>query len=137
MDPLKASMGVSGSALALQSLRMRVISENIANAEVAPIKPGDEPYQRKYVSFASMVDRSSNVTSVRLDKIGSFGDEFRLVSNPGHMAADENGMVKMPKVDMFMEMADMRETIRSYEANLQSMKRARAMISMAIDMMKG
>ena len=46
MDPLKASMGVSGSALALQSLRMRVISENIANAEVAPVKPGDEPYQR-------------------------------------------------------------------------------------------
>ena len=66
MDPLKASMGVSGSALALQSLRMRVISENIANAEVAPVKPGDEPYQRKYVSFASMVDRSENITSVRL-----------------------------------------------------------------------
>ena len=137
MDPLKGALQVSGTGLALQSLRMRVISENMANAQVTPSKPGDDPYQRKYVSFAAVLDRQSGITSVRLNDINHVKGEFRLINDPDNIAADENGMVKMPKVDMYTEMADMRETIRSYEANLNAIRQAREMITMAIGMMKG
>lgn len=137
MDPLQGAMQVSGTGLALQSLRMRVISENMANAQVTSSEPGGDPYQRKYVSFSSMLDRQTGITSVRLNDINQVKGEFRLVSDPGNIAADENGMVKLPDVDMYTEMADMRETIRSYEANLNAIRQAREMITMAIDMMKG
>ena len=85
MDPLKGAMQVSGTGLALQSLRMRVISENMANAQVTPSKPGDDPYQRKYVSFASVLDRQSGITSVRLNDINHVKGEFRLINDPDNM----------------------------------------------------
>lgn len=135
MDPLKASMNVSGSGLALQTLRMRIISENIANAQVSPTRQGETPYQRKFISFASEYDRALQAHTVKLNRIEQYRNDFRLVYDPEHIAADERGMVKMPNIEMLIELGDMRETLRSYEANMQTMRQAREMISMTIGMM--
>lgn len=136
-DPLKASMMISGSGLEIQSHRMRIISQNIANANTTGTAPGDDPYQRKTISFVEALDRNTGVTGVKIGKIGTDKSPFILLHDPNHVAADENGMVKMPNVSTLFEMSDMRETIRSYEANLKTAKQARELISMTIDMMRG
>lgn len=137
VDPLKASLAISGAGLSAQTLRLRVVSENIANAEVGPTEPGGDPYMRKYVSFATELDRQMGISTVTVDRIGYDRTGFRLVHDPSHIAADENGMVKMPDIDLLTEMADMRETIRSYDANMRAVRQARELISMTIGMMRG
>lgn len=136
-DPLKTALAVSTSGIAAQTLRMRIVSENVANANVTAGTAEGDPYQRKTISFATQLDRASGAASVRIDNIQSTSGVFKMVHNPHHVAADENGMVKMPDVDMLLEMADMRETVRSYEANMQAVRQARQLINMAIDMMRG
>lgn len=136
-DPLKAALAVSTSGIAAQTLRMRIISENIANAQVTADTAQGDPYQRKSVSFASQLDRASGITPVRVSHISSTSGAFKLLHDPHHPAADENGMVKMPEIDTLIEMANMRETARSYEANVQAVRQARELITMAIDMMRG
>lgn len=136
-DPLKAALAVSTSGIAAQTLRMRIISENLANAYVTAETAQGDPYQRKSVTFVSQLDRASGTSAVRVSHIGSTSGAFNLVHDPHHPAADENGMVKMPEIDSLIEMADMRETARSYEANVQAVRQARELITMAIDMMRG
>ena len=136
-DAIKASMSIASAGLEAQSQRMRIVSENIANANSTGTSAGADPYTRKTVSFASAIDRASGIASVQVHKIGTDDAPYTLVNDPSHIAADENGMVKMPNVEMLLEMADMRETIRSYEANLQTVRQARELISMTIDMMRG
>ncbi|MBO6814737.1 MAG: flagellar basal body rod protein FlgC [Rhizobiaceae bacterium] len=136
-DPLYATMKIAGSGLEAQAHRMRIISQNVGNANTTGATPGADPYQRKTISFASEVERASGVTTVKVSKLGTDDSPYTLVHDPGHIAADENGMVKMPNVNMLLEMADMRETIRSYEANMKAAKQARELISMTIDMMRG
>lgn len=137
VDTLKAAMAVSTSGIAAQTLRIRVISENIANSSVTADTSQGDPYQRKTVSFSSQVDRVNGVTGVKINSVNSTLGQYTQVFDPNHVAADENGMVKMPKVDVMMEMADMRETVRSYQANVQAVRQARELISMTIDMMRG
>lgn len=137
VDTLKAAMAVSTSGIAANTLRIRVISENIANAGVTAETSDKDPYQRKTISFLSELDRASGVAGVRVGNIASSSGQYKLVFDPNHIAADENGMVKMPKVDVMMEMADMRETVRTYQANVQVIRQARELISMTIDMMRG
>ena len=129
-------MIISGSGLEIQSHRMRIISQNIANSNTTGTAPGDDPYQRKTISFVEALDRSTGVTGVKVGRIGTDNSPFSLLHDPNHIAADENGMVKMSNVNMLFEMSDMRETIRSYEANLKTAKQARELISMTIDMMR-
>ncbi len=136
-DPLQSSMMISGFGLQAQSQRMRIVSENIANANTTGITAGDDPYQRKTISFAAALDRELGVSTVHISSIGVDNSPFTLLHDPNHVAADENGMVKMPNVDMLLEMADMRETIRAYEANMKAARQARELISMTIDMMRG
>ncbi len=131
---LKASLSISSAGLAAQSQRMRIVSENIANANTTGRTPGSNPYQRKTISFVSALDKNNGAATVRVDTFGVDNAPFKLVNNPGHVAADKSGMVKLPNVDMLFEMADMRETVRSYEANMQAIKQARNLISMTIDM---
>ncbi|GLS31307.1 flagellar basal-body rod protein FlgC [Mesorhizobium albiziae] len=136
MDPLSTALKVAASGMTAQSERLRIVSENLANAQSTGETPGAEPYRRKTITFAAEVDRASggtvvDVTSVSRDQ-GAFPVEFQ----PGHEAADENGYVKMPNVNVLVEMADMREANRGYEANLQSIKQARDLISMTIDLMR-
>lgn len=136
MDPLNASMSISGAGLEAQSNRLRIVSENLANANTTGTKPGDDPYQRKTISFATALDRVVGAQTVYVKEIGLDQTGFKTEFNPGHVAADENGMVKLPNVNSLIEMSDMREAVQSYEANVQALKQARSLIQMTIDMMR-
>lgn len=135
-DPLKVVMKVAASGLDAQSTRMRVVSENLANAQSTGKTPGSDPYSRKVISFESELDDATNANLVKVEGVDVHKAPFRIEHDPGHPAADANGFVKLPNVNMLVEMADMREANRSYEANLQVMKQAREMISMTIDLMR-
>ena len=135
-DPLKASMVISGLGLEAQSQRMRIVSQNIANANTTGRTPGDDPYQRKTITFIEALDRATGVVGVKVGKLSTDASPFTIMHDPNHIAADDKGMVKMPNVDMLIEMSDMRETIRSYEANLKTAKQARELISITLDMMR-
>ena len=137
VDPITASMSIAGSGLEAQSQRLRVVSENIANAESTGSLSGADPYRRRTITFDSVMNRAAGVNLVRVKDYGIDNAPFRLEYEPGHQAADENGNVKRPNVNVLVEMSDMREANRSYEANLQIFKQARAMAAMTIDMLKG
>ncbi|WP_292897010.1 MULTISPECIES: flagellar basal body rod protein FlgC [unclassified Nitratireductor] len=136
MDPLSASLKVAASGLQAQSERMQVVSENLANAKSTSDIPGGDPYRRKTISFVAELDRNIGGSVVEVGSIARDPTEFTLEFNPGHEAADERGYVKMPNVNVLIEMADMREANRGYEANLQVIKQARELISMTIDLMR-
>ncbi|MFC6490358.1 flagellar basal body rod protein FlgC [Nitratireductor sp. GCM10026969] len=135
-DALSAALKVSGSGLMAQSERMRVVSENLANAQSTSDIPGGDPYRRKTISFAAELDRTTGGAMVEVSAIARDPTEFPMEYLPGHEAADASGYVKMPNVNMLVEIADMREAGRGYEANLQSMRQAREMISMTIDLLR-
>jgi flagellar basal-body rod protein FlgC len=137
IDPLVASSKLSSAGLEAQSLRLRVVSENVANAQSTGQTPGADPYSRKTVTFKSELDRTLGASSVSVKDVGTDETPFPVEYDPGNPAADENGMVKKPNVNMLIEMADMREANRSYEANLQMMKQVRSMISSTIDLLRG
>lgn len=136
MDPLIASLKISASGLEAQSSRLRVVSENLANARSTGDTPGADPYRRKTVSFAQELDRAAGVSTVEINKIGTDKSDFRTEYDPGNPAADPNGVVKYPNVNILVEMADMREANRSYEANLQSIRQARDLINSTIDLLR-
>ncbi|WP_232631154.1 flagellar basal body rod protein FlgC [Methylobacterium sp. Leaf118] len=136
IDPLLSASRLAAAGLQAQSVRMRVVSENLANAQSTGETPGSEPYARKTVTFMAELDRAAGAASVRLSEIGTDKTPFRTEHDPGNPAADENGVVKLPNVNMLVEMADMREANRSYEANLQVIKQARAMVASVIDLLK-
>ena len=135
-DPLTSALRIGASGLEAQSQRMRVVSENLANAQSTGKTPGADPYTRKIVTFESELDETIGANVVKVGSIERHRSPFRLEYDPGHPAADQNGYVKLPNVNMLVEMADMREANRSYEANLQVIKQAREMISMTIDLLR-
>jgi len=136
MDPLTASLKISASGLEAQSARLRVVSENLANARSTGDTPASDPYRRKTISFNDELDRASGVSTVEIKRIGVDRSDFQTEYDPGNPAADANGVVKMPNVNILVEMADMREANRSYEANLQSIRQARDLISSTIDLLR-
>ena len=136
MDPLAASLKISSSGLSAQSTRLRIVSENLANARSTAEVPGGDPYQRKTVSFSDELDRANGVSTVEVNKIGLDKTPFIDEYDPGNPAADAKGIVKYPNVNVLVEMADMREANRSYEANLQSIRQARDLISSTIDLLR-
>ena len=135
MDFLK-SMSIAASGLRAQAGRMRIISENIANADSTPAAPGANPYRRKILSFTSEFDRALEARTVALGKVRTDTSDFRLKYEPGHPAADRNGNVKLPNVNPLIEMTDMREAQRSYEANVNVISATRRMIQRTIDILK-
>ncbi len=135
-DPLQLSLTISGAGMSAETQRLRIVSENIANANTTSTSPDINPYQRKTITFAAELERGTGVSRVKVVDVGVDKAPFVMVHNPSHAAANELGMVKMPNVDILLEMADMRETLRSYEANMQAVKQARKLISMTIDMMR-
>lgn len=136
MDPLKSIMQIAGSGMMAQGERLKVISENVANANSTGSTPGADPYRRKTISFDEMVDRSSGATMVKVDDIGRDMSDFKKTYDPQHPAADQMGYVKMPNVSTLIEMSDMREASRSYEANMNMLDTGRRMKSQTIDLLK-
>jgi flagellar basal-body rod protein FlgC len=135
-DAMQASLRIAASGLQAQSTRLRVVSENIANAQSTGPAAGAAPYARKTVSFESAIDRASGANLVEIKSIGVDSTPFKLERDPGNPAADADGMVMMPNVDVMVELADMREANRSYEANLQVAKQSADMLSMTVNLMK-
>ena len=135
MDFLK-TMSIAASGLRAQAGRMRVISENLANADSTPNAPGADPYRRKIATFASEFDRALEARTVELGKIRTDSSPFRTKYEPGHPAADSNGNVKYPNVNPLIEMTDMRDAQRSYEANINVISATRRMIQRTIDILK-
>ena len=135
-DSLETSLRIAASGLQAQSTRLRVVSQNIANAQSTGSTPGSDPYTRQTVSFESEIDRTLGANLVQVKSIGVDPSPFKLQHDPGNPAADENGMVKMPNVDVLMELADMREANRSYEANLQVAKQSADMLNTTISLIK-
>jgi len=129
-------MKIAASGLEAQSNRVRIVSENLANAQSTASTPGSDPYTRKTISFQSQLDRALGVNLVRVGDIGVDRSPYRIEHDPGHPAADADGYVKLPNVNVLIEMADMREANRSYQANLQVIKQAREIISMTIDLLR-
>jgi flagellar basal-body rod protein FlgC len=122
------SMGISTSGLRAQAGRMRVISENIANAESTAQTAGGDPYRRKVPTFSSTLDRALDAKVVSLGRVKPDASAFRIKYEPNNPAADAAGNVKFPNVNPLIEMTDMRDAQRSYEANLNIISATRRMI---------
>jgi flagellar basal-body rod protein FlgC len=135
MDFLK-SIAIATSGLKAQSGRMRVISENIANAESTAQRPGTDPYRRKIPTFRSEMDRTLEAQTIQMGRIRQDQSDFRSKYEPGHPAADDKGYVKYPNVNSLVEMTDMREAQRSYEANINVISATRRMLQRTIDLLR-
>jgi flagellar basal-body rod protein FlgC len=130
------TMTIAASGLRAQAGRMRIISENIANADSTASTPGGDPYRRKIPTFKSELDDSVGARVVELGKVVTDKSDFRVKYQPGHPSADANGNVKYPNVNSLVEMTDMREAQRSYEANINVISATRRMIERTIDILK-
>lgn len=133
---LKASLGVSASGLRAQSLRMRVIAENLANQDSVANTAGGDPYRRRVASFSAEVDRATGATGVKIKSIENDKSDFTRVYQPGHPAADGEGYVLKPNVNSLVETADMKAAQRSYEANLNAIEAAKSLTMRTIDLLK-
>ncbi|MGE0230615.1 MAG: flagellar basal body rod protein FlgC [Flavobacteriaceae bacterium] len=135
MDIIRSIM-VAAGGLKAQNSRMRIIAENIANADSTAREPGGDPYRRKIATFQSHFDREIGAEIVRPGRVARDDSEFKTEFNPGHPAADANGYVKMPNVNMLVESMDMREAQRSYEANLNVIGATRRMVLRTLDILR-
>ena len=130
------SMGIATSGLRAQAGRIRVISENIANADSTAQSAGGDPYRRKVPTFSSALDRTLDAQVVTLGRIRPDPSAFRVKHDPGNPAADASGDVRYPNVNSMVEMTDMRDAQRSYEANLNIISATRRMIQRTLDILK-
>jgi flagellar basal-body rod protein FlgC len=135
MDFLK-SIAIATSGLKAQSGRMRVISENIANAESTAPRAGADPYRRKIPTFRPEMDRTLEAQTLKMGPIRQDPSDFKSKYEPGHPSADERGYVRYPNVNSLVEMTDMREAQRSYEANINVISATRRMLQRTIDMLR-
>ena len=137
MSELFSAMTISASGMKAQSTRIRVLSENVANAATAAPSPGEDPYTRQTITFKNVMDREMGMRKVEVDKVAKDTKrEFPQKFMPDHPGADENGFVRMPNVDPLIEMMDMREAQRSYEANLGMIEQSRNMMLQTIDLLR-
>lgn len=136
MDFLKTLM-ISASGLKVQSGRMRIIAENLANADSAARTPNEDPYRRKIPTVKSSFDKELGADVVHLGKVERDKSEFDKRYEPGHPAADASGMVAYPNVSSLIETVDLREAQRTYEANLNVVTATRSMLQRTVDILKG
>lgn len=133
---LKDAMQISAAGMRAQGQRLRVISENLANADSTAQTPGGEPYRRKIMTFKNVLDRSINADMVRVNKITPDSKDFELKYDPSHPAANAEGYVLRPNVNSLIELSDMRQAQRSYEANLSVIETSKAMLSRTIGLLR-
>jgi flagellar basal-body rod protein FlgC len=133
---LMESLMISAAGMRAQGQRLRVVAENLANADSVSEIPGGDPYRRKTISFKNALDRELGLETVQVSKVGVDPSDFRMKYDPGNPAADQKGYVKLPNVNSLIEMTDMREAQRSYEANLRAIEVARTMLQRTIDLIR-
>jgi flagellar basal-body rod protein FlgC len=129
------SLAVAASGMRTQSERMKIIAENIANASSTSPVPGGDPYRRKIATVTSSFDRELGATMVESGKTIADKSEFRSQYDPGNPNADKQGYVKLPNVDPLVEIMDMREAQRSYEADLTVMDSTKQMLARTVDLL--
>lgn len=131
------SIAISASGMKAQGARIRVVTENIANAQSTGQTPGSDPYRRQTISFENELDKARGVELVQISAVKEdTKTPFNLEYRPDHPAADEEGYVKMPNVTTMMEMMDFKEAQRSYEANLGMIEQSRGMINRTIELLR-
>ena len=128
------SLQVAAQGLRAQASRMRIISENIANADSTPTKAGEAPYRRKIVTFERTLE--DGVAGIKVGRTRRDQSPFKSKYEPGHPAADARGFVQQPNVETLIESVDMREAQRSYEANVSVISATRRMIARTLDILK-
>lgn len=133
---LKQSLLISASGLKAQGLRARIIAENVANAESTAITPGGDPYRRKNIFFRDVLDRATGVNLVKVDKVGTDKSDFGLRYDPGNPGANAQGYVKTPNVKPMVEMMDLKQAQRSFEANTTVIDTTKSMIARTIDLLR-
>lgn len=136
MDDLNKSSLIAVSGLKAQAERMRVVSENLANADSLPTSPDSTPYRRKTITFRNVLDRANGTDVVKVNKVDVDRSEFSKKYDPKHPAADSSGYVLAPNVNPLIELMDMREAQRSYEANLNVISVSNSMLSQTVNMLK-
>lgn len=136
MDLMQA-MELAAKGMKAQGTRMRVISENLANAETTASTPNEDPYQRQIITFKNVLNRAEGVREVEVDKITRDKSDFIMKYDPSHPAADARGYIRTPNVNTLIETMDMREASRSYEANLGVIEMAKSMMMRTIDLIRG
>lgn len=133
---LQKAMIASASGMRAQSVRMRVISENIANQNSVATEPGADPYRRKIITFQTEMDRANGVEVVKVGNIEFDQKEFDKKYDPGNPAADGAGYVKQSNVNGLIEMMDMQQAQRTYQSNLNAMEASRRMATMTLDLLR-
>jgi flagellar basal-body rod protein FlgC len=133
---LNKALSISASGMDAQTTRLRVIAENLANENSTGSSPGADAYRRKTVTFGNQMDQATGAELVSVAKIGQDMSDLSLHYDPSNPAANASGYVKLPNVNSFVEMMDMRDAERSYQANLAVMQTTRSMLSRAIDLLK-
>lgn len=130
------SMAVAASGMRTQSERMKVIAENIANADSTSPTPGGEPYRRKISTVTNSFNSELGANLLKAGRTITDKSDFRSQYDPGNPNADKQGYVKLPNVDPLVEIMDMREAQRSYEADLTIMDSTKQMLSRTVDLLK-
>ena len=133
---LNKALGVSAQGMDVQTERLRVIAENLANQDTTATTPGGAPYRRKTITFANQMDRALGADVVHVKSIGTDKSALPQRYDPGNPGADARGYVSTPNVNSFVEVMDMREAERSYNANLSAMQTTRGMMQRTIEMLK-
>lgn len=136
MDLTKA-LAVSAAGMKAQGTRLRVIAENLANANSTAPTPDGLPYRRKVVTFKNELDRELGVEMVGVDRINVDAGDFKREYDPSHPSADADGYVLLPNVNSLIEVMDMREAQRSYEANVRAIESSKAMLMRTIEILRG
>ena len=137
MNDFLSSLKIAATGLHAQTARMRIIAENLANADSAGKTPGEDPYRRKIPTFKAVMDREIGGETVQIGRIAFDQSDFTTRYEPGHPAADASGYVKYPNVSSLIEAMDMRQAQRSYEANLNVVTVTRQMLGHTLDILKG
>jgi flagellar basal-body rod protein FlgC len=130
------TLKIAASAMTAQTTRLRVIAENLANAGSTANSPDADPYRRKIVTFRNILDETTGGKLVKIDRVLPDASPFELKYVPGHPAADANGYVRFPNVNSMIEMADMKDANRSYQANVEVIDIAKSMLSRAIGLLQ-
>jgi flagellar basal-body rod protein FlgC len=133
---LNTSLQVSAAGMGVQTARIKIIAENLANQNTTGPGPGADAYRRRTVSFQNRLDKALGVETVSVKKVGADKSEQPLRYEPGNPAADKNGYVKMPNVNSFIELMDMRDAEQAYSANLNVASTTRTMLSRTLDLLK-
>ena len=135
-NDLTRSLAISASGMDAQTMRLRVIAENLANQDTTGSSPGADPYRRKTITFEDRLDRATGTETVAVKEIGKDQGDLPLKYDPSNPAANAQGYVKLPNVNSFTEMMDMREAQRSYNANVSVMQATRTMLNRTIELLK-